>query len=196
MRKYLSYILFAGVVLLVAGVAINHSRATRQLVDSMTGGASTERVAAAKELLRQEAFNDSISGELPEVRVKAAETLELMGDVPAIQKLRDLSKDQFKPVRDRATLALAKIGDANPDNLTEFLNGLKDGDNYIRKATITALTDPKIGIGPKAGVCEAIVALMQKESGARGPGGDVLSTVRLSRRTGRIRQRSRRCWRN
>ena len=176
MRKYLSYILFAGIVLLVAGVAVNHSRATRQLVDAMTGGNPTERVAAAKELLRQEAFNDSISGELPEVRVKAAETLEMMNNPDAIQKLRDLSKDQFKPVRDRATLALAKIGDANPANLAEFLNGLKDGDNYIRKATMTALTDPKIGIGPKPGVCEAIAAYMQKESAARGPGGDVLSS--------------------
>ena len=87
-RKYLSYILFAVVVLLVAGVAINHSRATRQLVDAMTGGNPTERVAAAKELLRQEAFGDSISGELPEVRVKTAETLEIMGDPVAIQKVR------------------------------------------------------------------------------------------------------------
>ena len=180
MRKYLSYILFAGVVLLVAGIAVNHSRATRQLVDSMTGGTPPERVAAAKELLRQEAFGDSISGELPEVRVKTAETLEIMGDKTAIQKLRDLSKDQFKPVRDRATLALARIGDATPDNLTELLAGLKDGDNYIRKSTITALTDPTIGIGPKPGVCEAIAAYMQKEGGARGPGGDVLSSPKFA----------------
>ncbi len=180
MRKYLSYILFAAIVLLVAGVAVNHSRATRQLVDAMTGGNPTERVAAAKELIRQEAFGDSISGELPEVRVKTAETLELMADVPAIQKLRDLSKDQFKPVRDRATLALAKIGDANPDNLNELLVGLKDGDNYVRKATIAALTDPAFGIGPKPGVCEAIAAYMQKEGGARGPGGDALSSPKFA----------------
>ena len=180
MRKYLSYILFGFVVLLVAGVAVNHSRNTRQLVDAMTGNNPTERVAAAKELLRQEAFNDSISGELPEVRVKAAETLELLGDTTAIQKLRDLSKDQFKPVRDRAALALAKIGDLNPANLSELLVGLKDGDINIRKATIKALTDPAVGIGPQAGVCEAIAAYMQKEGGARGPGGDTLSSPKFA----------------
>ena len=183
MRRYLNYIVFIGVVLLVAGVAINHSRNTRQLVDAMTGakGASpNERVAAAKELLRQEAFSDSISGELPEVRVKTAETLEIMGDTTAIQQLRTLSKDQFKPVRNRATQALAKIGDANLDNLKELLIGLKDGDAYIRKATISALTDPTIGIGPKPGVCEAIAAYMQKEGDSRGPGGDVLSSAKFA----------------
>ena len=180
MRKYLSYIIFAAVVLLVTGVAVNHSRATRQLVDAMTAGAPADRVAAAKELLRQEAFGDSISGELPAVRVKAAETLEIMGDPVAIQKLRDLSKDQFKEVRDRATLALAKIGDSNPANLAELLVGLKDGDNYVQKATKTALTDPAVGIGPRPGVCEAIAAYMQKESVSRGPGGDVLSSPKFA----------------
>ena len=79
-------------------------------------------------------------------------------------------------MRDRATLALAKIGDANPANLTELLAGLKDGDASIRKATITALTDPKIGIGPKPGVCEAIAAYMQQEVDSRSPAGDVLSS--------------------
>ena len=180
MRKYLSYLIFGVLVLVVAGLAVNHSRHTRQLVDAMTGGAPNERVAAAKELLAAEQFTDSISGELPAVRVKTAETLELMGDPTAVKQILPLLKDQYKEVRERAAFALMHIGDKTPENFAEMLAGLKDGDGNVRKGTISALTDPAGGIGPKPGVPEAIVAYMKKEGDSRGPGGDVLSSPKFT----------------
>src|SRR5581483_2769463 len=83
-------------------------------------------------------------------------------------------------VRDRVVQALEHIGANSDKNIAALVAGLKDGDTNVRKGTITALTDPQNGIGAKPGVVKAVIALMQKEGGARGPGGDVLGSAKFT----------------
>jgi HEAT repeat protein len=173
-RKYLNYIIFGAVVLLVVGLAVNHSRHMRYLVDSLSSSDPETRKAAATELIDSEQFMDAITGEPISTREKAAEALEVLGNDKAVKQLVSFLKDPDKPVRERVVLALEKIGATSDKNIKELVAGLKDGDPYVRKGTITALTDPQNGIGPKLGVVKAIVDLMKSEGGARGPGGDVL----------------------
>ncbi|HLV79061.1 MAG TPA: HEAT repeat domain-containing protein, partial [Chthonomonadaceae bacterium] len=177
MRKYLNYIIFGAVVLVVIGLAVNHSRHMRYLVDTLAYGTDPKaRAQAAEELIKGEQFMDSVTGEPIETRVKAAEALEVLGNSDAVTQAVAFLKDPDKPVRDRVVVTLEHIGDSSPDNIKALVAGLKDGDPYVRKGTITALTDPANGIGPKPGVVAAIVAQMKADGGARGPGGDVLGS--------------------
>jgi HEAT repeat protein len=179
-RKYLNYIIFGAVVLVVVGLAVNHSRHMRYLVDSLGSSDPQTRKAAAAELIEGEQFMDSITGEPIETRLKAAEALEVLGDDKAVTQLVAFLKDPDKPVRDRVVQALEHIGANSDKNIAALVAGLKDGDTNVRKGTITALTDLQNGIGPKPGVVKAIIALMQKEGGARGPGGDVLGSPKFT----------------
>lgn len=193
MRKYLNYILFGLIVLIVVGIAVRHSRAVHALVDDM--GSSDPRVQsqAALELIRTEQFSDAITGESVETRIHAASALEALGndagvkpdptvkDAPdyradAVKQAIGLLKDQEKTVRARAVETLEKIGDSTPANLKELVNGIGDGDNYVRKGVKTVFIDPTVGIGPKPGVVEAIIAKMKGDGDTRGPGGDILSS--------------------
>ncbi len=178
MRKYLNYLVFGAIVLLVVGLAISHSRHTRALVDALAQGTPEQRKAAADELIKGEAFGDSLTGEPVETRRQAAIALADLGNVDAIKQTVALLKDADKPVRDQAIKTLEQIGAANPDNLKEMMNGLKDGDINVRKGTITALSSPSGGIGPRTSpdVVAAVLDIMTREDGARGPGGDVLSS--------------------
>ena len=63
MRKYLNYIIFGAVVLLVIGLAVNHSRHIRMLVDELASGTAEQHREAAAELITAEQFSDSITGE-------------------------------------------------------------------------------------------------------------------------------------
>ena len=200
LRKYLNYIIFGAVVLLVIGLAVNYSSHTRSLIDAMAGNDPKAKEAAALELVKGERFMDSITSEQPEIRLKCVESVELAANDPAIVKgsekdapdyrancvsqILSLLKDTDGAVRSRAVLALQNLGKSqtlNADVLKAMLNGLKDGDNYVRKGTITALIAPQTGIGPRVDsklgidVVKGIVDLMKAEGGARGPGGDVLS---------------------
>ncbi|HZT40625.1 MAG TPA: HEAT repeat domain-containing protein [Chthonomonadaceae bacterium] len=180
-RKYLNYIIFGAVVLLVVGLAVNHSRHMRYLVDTMAYGADPKaRAAAAEELIKGEQFMDSVTGEPIETRVKAAEALEVLGNADAVTQAVAFLKDPDKPVRDRVVLTLEHIGDNSPDNIKALVAGLKDGDPYVRKGTITALDDPANGIGPRPGVVAAVVAQMKADGAARGPGGDVLGSPKFT----------------
>ncbi|HZO89324.1 MAG TPA: HEAT repeat domain-containing protein [Chthonomonadaceae bacterium] len=179
-RKYLNYIIFGVVVLLVVGLAVNHSRHMRALVDSLSSSDPSVRRAAASELIAGEQFSDAITGEPISTRIQAAEALEVLGNDKAVKQLIAMLKDPDKPVRDRVTQALEKIGGNSDANIKELVVGLKDGDAYVRKGTITALTDPQNGIGPKPGVIAAIVDIMKREAGARGPGGDVLGSPKFT----------------
>lgn len=175
-RKYLNYILFGLVVLAVVFLAINRSQHLRGLVNGLTSSDPQAQKTAAAELIKEEQFMDSITGEPDATRAKAAEALEQLGNADAVKQLLNLLKDQEKSVRERAVVALEKIGANSPENLKEFVAGLKDGDGNVRKGVITALTTSEGGIGPKPGVVKAIVDLMKAEGGARGPGGDVLGS--------------------
>lgn len=197
-RKYLNYLIFGAVVLLVVGLAVQHSRHMHDLVEDMAGNDPNRQEAAALELVKGEQFSDTISGEPVRERLKSAESLELLAndvkvvkgmekDAPdyrslAVKQILGLLKDTDKTVRQRAVEAMQHCGTSSPANLKEFVVGLKDGDNYIRKGTISALTDPQSGVGPKLDaankidVIQAIVDLMKAEGGARGPGGDVLAS--------------------
>ncbi len=176
MRKYLNYVVFGAVVLVVIGLAVNHSRVVHGLVTALVSGQPAERAAAATELIKTEQFMDAINGEPTETHVAAAEALEVKGDADAVKQLIPLLKDQEKQVQLRAVKALQTIGAKTPANLTETLAGLKDGDTNIRKNSILVFDDPKAGFGPLPGVVPGIVDYMKKEGGARGPGGDVLSS--------------------
>jgi HEAT repeat protein len=173
-RKYLNYILFGAVVVLVVGLAVNHSRHMRALVDALSSSDKQARSAAAAELIESEQFMDSISGEPVSVRVQAAAALQTLGNDKAVGQAIPMLKDTDKPVRDRAVVTLEAIGGNSPANIAQLVTGLKDGDPYVRKGVVTALTDPVHGIGPRPGVVQAIVKIMKAEGGARGPGGDVL----------------------
>ena len=176
MRKYLSYIIFAGVVLLVGGIAVTRSRAIKTLVDGMKSSDRQLQAASAGTLIKDEQFMDSISGDTTETRVKAAEALEVLGSKGAITQLFNLLKDQEKVVRERAILALKHVGATTPENVTTFADGLKDGDGNVRKGVLRAMSEGADAIGPKPGIIPAICIAMQKEGNARGPGGDILSS--------------------
>ena len=197
-RKYLNYIVFGLIVCGVIGIAVYHSRHIRSLIDAMAGSDPRAQEQAALELIKGEQFIDTVTGESVGIRVKAAESLELVAndatikkgsekDAPdyranAINQALALLKDLDKSVRERAVLTLQHAGASSPANVTALVAGLKDGDNYVRKGTKAALSDPVGGIGPKENkadgidVTNAIVDLMKKEAGARGPGGDVLAS--------------------
>src|SRR5579871_3455516 len=193
MRKYLNYILFGLVVLVVVALAFSHSHHVKELVDAMGSSDAHTQSTAALELIKTEQFSDSITGESIPTRVHAAAALEALGndatvtpdpnvkDAPnyraqAVKQAIGLLKDQDKPVRDRAVQTLERIGDSTPDNLKELVNGIGDGDNYVRKGVLIAFTDTKDGIGPKPGVVKAIIDKMKGDAGTRAPGGDILSS--------------------
>ena len=176
-RKYLNYIIFGAVVLLVVGLAVRHSRYMRSLVDAMASSDSKARSDAAAELIKGEQFMDSITGEPIETRIKAAEALEILGTPEAVKQAVSFLKDSDKPVRDRLIVTLQHIGAKSPDHTKELVVGLKEGDSNVRKGTIAALSSQKGGVGPKPGVVAAIAAIMKAEAGARGPGGDVLGSA-------------------
>ena len=194
LRKYLNYILFAAVVLAVVGIAVRHSRYVHGLVEDMGSGDTKVESAAALELIKTEQFSDSITGESVGTRVHAAAALEALGndttvvpdatvkDAPdyraaAVKQAIGLLKDTEKQVRDRAVTTLERIGDSSPANLKELVNGVGDGDNYVRKGVKAAFVTPKLGIGPKPGVVEAIIAKMKADDPTRAPGGDILGSL-------------------
>ena len=181
MRKYLNYIIFGAVVLLVVGLAVSHSRHMRMLVDELAGNDAQAHVSAANELIKDEQFGDAISGELPETRVKVARALQDVPTTDGVKQTLNLLKDQDKTVRAQALETLKKIGAHSQETIDALVVGLKDGDVNVRKGTIAALTDPadKGGIGPLPNVTQAVLAIIKKEGDARGPGGNVLSSSRF-----------------
>lgn len=172
MRKYLNYILFAGFVLLVVGMAVSHSRHIHGLVMAMSDGSAEERASAATALIKAEQFMDAITGETIQIRLKAAESLEVLGAPSAVKQLLPILKDQDKGVRDRAVAALGKITSKSPDHIKELLPGLKDGDSNIKKGTVRAFKQ----IGPVLDAIPQIVAYLKKEPDSRVACGDVLGS--------------------
>ena len=198
-RKYLNYIIFGVIVLGVIAFAVQHNQHIHSLVDAMAGSDQKAREQAALELIKAEQFLDTVTGEPVHMRVKAAESLEFVAldteikkgtekDAPdyranAVTQGLSLLKDLDKSVRERAVVTLQHSGAASSSTLSALVAGLKDGDNYVRRGTILALTEPGKGIGPKLDeaakidVIAAVVDIMKKEAGARGPGGDVLGSL-------------------
>lgn len=192
-RKYLNYILFAGVVLVVLGVAVRHSQYVHRLVSEMASGDPKVQSEAALELIKSEQFADAITGESVAARVHAAAALQALGSDPSVipdKSVKDapdyraatvkqaiaMLKDTEKRVRDRAVTTLQAIGDSTPANLKELVNGIGDGDNYVRKGVRAAFTMVGSGIGPRPGVVEAIIAKMKADDPTRAPAGDILSS--------------------
>ena len=185
MRKYLNYLVFGAIVLIVASLAINHSRHMRFLVDSMSSPNPKVRSSAALELINSEQFMDAITGEPVHIRENAAGALRDLGTAAAVTQCIAFLKDDSEPVRTHLAHALAAIGANSPDNITQLAKGLADGDSYVRKGTIEALTNPQWGIGPRPGVVAGIVAEMKADAGSRGPAGDVLSNPMFETAAGR-----------
>jgi HEAT repeat protein len=194
LKKYLNYLIFAVVVLLVVGIAVNHSRYVHSLVSGMGSPDSATRSHAALELVKTEQFSDSITGEEASVRLHAVDAaLSLANDksvVPgtekdapdyrsqAVKQDLNLLKDIDKKVRAAAVAALKQIDYSSAGNLSALIGGVGDGDSNVRKGVARALTDPD-GIGPRKEVVEALVEKMKGDAGTRGPGGDVLSSPRF-----------------
>ena len=182
MRKYLNYILFGAVVLLVVGLAVSHSRHMRSLLNDMTGSDPQAHASAAAELIKAEQFSDAITGEPTAVRVKVARALQDLPTGDSVKQTLTLLKDQDKDVRAQALVTLKAIGAHSQETINALVVGLKDGDVNIRKGTIAALTAPanEGGIGPRPDVVKAVLAIMKKEGDARGPGGDALGSLRFT----------------
>jgi len=194
LKRYLNYLIFAVVVLFVVGIAFNHSRYVRSLVDGMGSPDSATRSHAALELIKTEQFSDSITGEDAGVRLHAVNAvLSLANDksvVPgtekdapdyrsqAVKQCLSLLKDIDKKVRAAAVAALKQMDYSSSGNLSALIGGVGDGDSNVRKGVAHVLTDPD-GIGPKKEVVDALVAKMKGDGGTRGPGGDVLSSPRF-----------------
>ncbi|MDE2125438.1 MAG: HEAT repeat domain-containing protein [Armatimonadetes bacterium] len=185
MRKHLNYLVFGAIVLIVATLAINHSRHMRYLVDSMSSPNPRVRSSAALELINSEQFMDAITGEPVHIRENAAGALRDLGTAAAVTQCIAFLKDDSGPVRTHLAHALAAIGANSPANITQLAKGLNDGDSYVRKGTIDALTNPQWGIGPRPGVAAGIVAEMKADAGSRGPAGDVLSSAVFETPAGR-----------
>lgn len=194
MKRYLNYLIFAVVVLLVVGIAVNHSRYVRSLVDGMGSPDSATRSRSALELIKTEQFSDSITGEDTSVRLHAVDaTLSLANDAgvkqgsdkdapdyraSAVKQCLNLLKDIDKKVRAAAIVALKKVDYSYQGNLSALISGVGDGDANVRKGVNHVLTDPD-GIGPRKEVVEALVDKMKGDGGTRGPGGDILSSPRF-----------------
>ncbi|HEV2474427.1 MAG TPA: hypothetical protein VGS41_17250, partial [Chthonomonadales bacterium] len=85
-RKYINYIVFGAVVLLVVSLAVAHSRHMRFLVDSMVGADPAARASAADELIKGQQFMDAITGESLHTRIRAAGALEVLGTPSAVSQ--------------------------------------------------------------------------------------------------------------
>ncbi len=175
-RKYLNYLIFGGIVLLVVWLAVGHSRHMRSLVDGMASGNSEMEKSSAAELIKDEQFMDAITGEPMSTRIKASEALAELANDKAVKQCIAFLKDPDKPVQDSIVQTLQKIGANSPACIKALVTGLKDGDSNVQKGTIAALTNSSRGIGPKPGVVAAIVSLMKTEGGARNNGGTVLGS--------------------
>lgn len=176
-QKYLNYLIFGGIVVVVVGLAALHSHHMHQLVFELTHGTPSERAAAAKELITGEQFADTIAGEPPEMRAQAAVALADLNNADAVKQAVQMLKDQDKIVRDQALRTLKQIGASSTGNIKALVDGLSDSDVNVRQGVIRALTDPD-GIGPRQNpdVVQALVNELKSSSDARGPVGDVLSS--------------------
>lgn len=176
-QKYLNYLIFGGIVLVVVGLAALHSHHMHQLLYNLTHGTPAQRAAAAKELIAEEQFSDTIAGEPKEMRAQAAIALADLGNADAVKQAVQMLKDQDKIVRDQALRTLKQIGAASADNIKALVDGLSDSDINVRQGVIRALTDPD-GIGPRQNpdVVQALINELKSSSDARGPVGDVLSS--------------------
>ncbi|NUQ70805.1 MAG: HEAT repeat domain-containing protein [Chthonomonadales bacterium] len=209
-RKLVNYGIFIAVVAIVVGFAVRHSRHMAYLVDSMAGPDPKLRVAAARELVKGEQFMDSITGETVGRRVRIVRALEDWASKDAVVQAVAFLKDPDRPVRDRLSLALVRIGTRTADNLQGLVNGSKDGDGNVRKACIYVLQalgqdDPNaadailaraIPDTPRrvrrkafamrnpavaALIIPKIVEAMKADPAARTPGGDILGAFTARR---------------
>ncbi len=172
MKKYLNYIIFGAVVLMVIGLAVSHSTRIRGLVAGMNSGDKQTQAQAAGDLIKAEQFMDAITGEPVTTRLKAADALETLATPAAVKQTLPLLKDQDKRVRDRAIQVMVKIAFQTPDHLKEALPGLKDGDANVKKGTIAAFRT----VGPKSDSIPTLVAYLKKEVDSRASVGTVLGT--------------------
>ena len=162
MKRYLNYLIFAVVVLFVVGIAFNHSRYVRSLVEGMGSADSATRSHAALELIKTEQFSDSITGEDAGVRLHAVNAVLSLAndkgvvqgtekDAPdyrsqAVKQCLSLLKDIDKKVRAAAVAALKQMDYSSSGNLSALIGGVGDGDANVRKGVARVLTDPD-GIG-------------------------------------------------
>lgn len=172
MKKYLNYIIFGAVVLMVIGLAVSHSTRIRGLVAGMNSGEKQTQAQAAGDLIKAEQFMDAITGEPVTTRLKAADALEALATPAAVKQTLPLLKDQDKRVRDRAIQVVIKIAFQTPDHLKEALPGLKDGDANVKKGTIVAFRT----VGPKSNSIPMLVEYLKKEGDSRASVGTVLGT--------------------
>ncbi len=193
-RKYLNYIIFAAVVLVVVGIAVSHSRGVHALVENMGNADPAVRSKSALELIQTEQFSDSITGESIRTRLNAIKALESLADdksvvkgsgkddldyrSQAVKQCIALLKDTDRPVREAAVAALKRMDYTAPDNLKELVNGIGDGDPGVRKGVAATFVAPD-GLGPRADVVAAIIDKMKGDGGTRGPGGDILGSARF-----------------
>jgi HEAT repeat protein len=156
-KKYLNFALFAGIVAVVGGMALSHSRHMRSLVDAMEGSDRAARISAVQELVKSEQFMDAVAGESVEARKRVVQALEdwglsgapnvvapgdktkNFGPKDAVRQMVAYLKDPDKPVRDRILIAMVRSAAATEKNLDEAVTGLKEGDAHIRGCCVIAL---------------------------------------------------------
>ncbi|MGC8668369.1 MAG: HEAT repeat domain-containing protein [Chthonomonadales bacterium] len=178
-QKYLGYAAFGAIVALVVGLAVSHSLHMRALVNAMAGPDPKAAAAAAAELIKQEQFADSITGEPLSTRLRVINALVALGTPEAVTQLDAMLKDQDKPVRDRAQDALVELAARSDKNLDNLVAGIKEGDANQRNGSVRALQrlglkDPQEALRIIPKVCE----IMKKEAGARSSAGDVLGSFK------------------
>ncbi len=178
-QKYLGYAAFGGIVALVVGLAVSHALHMRALVNAMAGTNPKSAADAAEELIKQEQFADSITGEPLGTRLRVINALVALGTPEAVSQLDAMLKDQDKPVRDRAQDALVELAARNDKNLDNLVAGIKEGDANQRNGSVRALQrlglkDPREALLIIPKVC----SLMKKEAGARTSAGDVLGAFK------------------
>lgn len=178
-QKYVGYAAFGAIVALVVGLAVSHSLHMRALVNAMAGSDPKAAAAAAAELIKQEQFADSITGEPLAIRLRVINALVALGTPEAVTQLDAMLKDQDKPVRDRAQDALVELAAKSDKNLDALVAGIKEGDANQRNGSVRALqrlglADPNEALRIIPKVCD----IMKKEAGARSSAGDVLGAFK------------------
>ncbi len=173
-RRFANYLIFGAVGAGVVLMAVNHNRQIRYLVDSIASR-SPNAAESAAELIKEEQFGDSISGEPMETRVAAVDALVALGTADAAGQFGVMLKDPDKPVRDHAVEGAVKIGGRSDEHIQKLVLNIKEGDPNQRGNAVKALQE--LGQQDRSvalRIIPQICAIMKKEGGARTSGGDVM----------------------
>lgn len=176
-RKYLNYGIFIALVLVVIGIAVNHSRYIRSQINAMIGPNKEAAIAAAKGLVESQQFSDTISGEPKETRIAVVQALEDWAEQPAPPTTAQSSTSSSSTSSSSTSTADQPLTPA--DAVTQIVAFLKDQDKPVRDRALVGLL--RVGALSKANLDNVITGM--EDSDANTSKGCVLTLQILGQST-------------